>query len=155
MHNVADLSGGHRVPEPPDPIPNSEVKRCIADGSAGSPRVRVGHRQAFYFKARTVMSGHVPVMLLSSRFFLYEFGCLLVARVLSLISQPMLPRHVPAKFTGTALSSIAIPPMLLRQVYKLAVIVKDYEAYVTPPCSRQVYMYKERAFLCGLGFIRA
>ena len=32
--------------EPPDPIPNSEVKRCIADGSVGIPHVRVGHRQA-------------------------------------------------------------------------------------------------------------
>ena len=28
------------------PIPNSEVKRCIADGSVGFPHVRVGHRQA-------------------------------------------------------------------------------------------------------------
>ncbi|MFV1940127.1 hypothetical protein VPH49_04755, partial [Pseudomonas luteola] len=26
--------------------PNSEVKRCIADGSVGFPHVRVGHRQA-------------------------------------------------------------------------------------------------------------
>ena len=33
--------------EPPDPIPNSDVKRCIADGSVGCPHVRVGHRQAF------------------------------------------------------------------------------------------------------------
>ena len=32
--------------EPPDPMPNSEVKRHIADGSVGSPHVRVGHRQA-------------------------------------------------------------------------------------------------------------
>jgi hypothetical protein len=31
--------------EPPDPIPNSAVKRCIADGSVGFPHVRVGHRQ--------------------------------------------------------------------------------------------------------------
>ncbi len=30
---------------PPDPIPNSEVKRNRADGSVGSPHVRVGHRQ--------------------------------------------------------------------------------------------------------------
>ena len=27
-------------------MPNSEVKRCSADGSVGSPHVRVGHRQA-------------------------------------------------------------------------------------------------------------
>ena len=30
---------------PPDPIPNSEVKRRCADGSVGLPHVRVGHRQ--------------------------------------------------------------------------------------------------------------
>ena len=35
-----------REPEPPDPIPNSDVKRFIADGSVGFPHVRVGHRQA-------------------------------------------------------------------------------------------------------------
>ena len=32
--------------EPPDTIPNSEVKRFSADGSVGHPHVRVGHRQA-------------------------------------------------------------------------------------------------------------
>jgi hypothetical protein len=32
--------------EPPDPIPNSEVKPLSADGSVGFPHVRVGHRQA-------------------------------------------------------------------------------------------------------------
>ena len=36
---------------PPDPISNSEVKRASADGSAGLPCVRVGHRQAFDLKA--------------------------------------------------------------------------------------------------------
>ncbi len=36
--------------EPPDPIPNSEVKRHIADGSVGLPHVRVGHRQALNTK---------------------------------------------------------------------------------------------------------
>ena len=30
---------------PPDPIPNSEVKRSSADDSVGSPHVKVGHRQ--------------------------------------------------------------------------------------------------------------
>tara|TARA_Y100000814_G_scaffold247622_1_gene193386 strand:+ start:136 stop:363 length:228 start_codon:yes stop_codon:yes gene_type:complete len=34
---------------PPDPIPNSVVKRLSADGSLGFPHVRVGHRQAFLF----------------------------------------------------------------------------------------------------------
>ena len=36
-----------RAVEPPDSLPNSEVKRSLADGSVGSPHVRVGHRQAF------------------------------------------------------------------------------------------------------------
>ena len=31
------LPGGNRALAPPDPIPNSAVKRCIADGSAGVP----------------------------------------------------------------------------------------------------------------------
>ena len=37
--------GGDSAVEPPDTIPNSEVKRCNADGSVGHPHVRVGHRQ--------------------------------------------------------------------------------------------------------------
>ena len=43
---MKELPDGHRALEPPDTISNSEVKRCIADGSVGSPHVRVGHRQA-------------------------------------------------------------------------------------------------------------
>ena len=39
--------------EPPEPIPNSEVKRSRADGSVGSPHVRVGHRQALILKTLT------------------------------------------------------------------------------------------------------
>ena len=42
----AELLDDHRALEPPDPIPNSVVKRRIADGSVGFPHVRVGHRQA-------------------------------------------------------------------------------------------------------------
>ena len=34
---------------PPDPMPNSEVKRNCANGSVGIPHVRVGHRQASLF----------------------------------------------------------------------------------------------------------
>ena len=41
-----ELLDEDRALEPPDPIPNSEVKRRFADGSVGSPHVRVGHRQA-------------------------------------------------------------------------------------------------------------
>ena len=40
-----ELLDDHRALEPPDPIPNSAVKRRIADGSVGLPHVRVGHRQ--------------------------------------------------------------------------------------------------------------
>ena len=41
------MLGDHSELEPPDPIPNSVVKRFSADGSVGLPHVRVGHRQAF------------------------------------------------------------------------------------------------------------
>ena len=37
---------------PPDPIPNSEVKHCYADGSVGLPHVRVGHRQVVNIEPR-------------------------------------------------------------------------------------------------------
>ena len=47
---LTGLPDDHRALEPPDPFPNSEVKRCIADGSVGSPHVRVGHRQALNTK---------------------------------------------------------------------------------------------------------
>jgi hypothetical protein len=40
------LPGVHRAVEPPVPIPNTEVKRSIADDSVGSPHVKVGQRQA-------------------------------------------------------------------------------------------------------------
>ena len=41
-----NLLGDHSVVDPPDSMPNSEVKRNSADGSVGFPHVRVGHRQA-------------------------------------------------------------------------------------------------------------
>lgn len=44
-----NLLGDHSVLDPPDSIPNSEVKRNSVDGSVGSPHVRVEHRQAFNF----------------------------------------------------------------------------------------------------------
>ena len=47
----------HRALEPPDPIPNSVVKRCIADGSVGLPHVRVGHRQAPIPKPPSALAG--------------------------------------------------------------------------------------------------
>ena len=48
-----ELLDDHRALEPPDPIPNSVVKRRIADGSVGFPHVRVGHRQAPIRKPRS------------------------------------------------------------------------------------------------------
>ncbi len=43
-----NLFGDHSTLDPPDSIPNSEVKRSSADGSVGFPHVRVGHRQALF-----------------------------------------------------------------------------------------------------------
>jgi hypothetical protein len=40
------LSGDNSDAAPPDPIPNSEVKRISGDGSLGSPHARVAHCQA-------------------------------------------------------------------------------------------------------------
>ena len=47
--------GGHSGREPPDPIPNSEVKRVIADGSVGFPHVKVGHRQGFIYVSSEII----------------------------------------------------------------------------------------------------
>jgi hypothetical protein len=44
------LPGGNGKWEPPDPIPNSEVKLLSADDSVGSPHVKVGHCQALIQK---------------------------------------------------------------------------------------------------------
>ena len=44
--------GGNSKWEPPDPFPNSEVKTLSADGSVGSPHVRVGHRQDLIQRSR-------------------------------------------------------------------------------------------------------
>ena len=43
LHPV--LSGDNSDTDPPDSIPNSEVKRISGDGSVGFPHVRVAHRQ--------------------------------------------------------------------------------------------------------------
>ncbi len=37
------LPSGNSVVDPPDPMPNSEVKRNCADDSVGLPHVKVGH----------------------------------------------------------------------------------------------------------------
>ncbi len=43
--NKKNLSGGNSAVVPPDTMPNSEVKCRSADGSVGSPHVRVGSCQ--------------------------------------------------------------------------------------------------------------
>ena len=46
-HAFSTVFGGHKAVVRPDPIPNSDVKRSVADGSAGIACVRVGSRQIF------------------------------------------------------------------------------------------------------------
>ena len=43
--------------DPPDPMPNSVVKRNSADGSVGPPHVRVGHRQASNIESPLATTG--------------------------------------------------------------------------------------------------
>ena len=43
-------AGGHGEAVIPVPIPNTEVKRPIAEGSAGPARARVGRRRPFSFR---------------------------------------------------------------------------------------------------------
>ena len=55
--SITSFPGGNSELAPPDPIPNSEVKRFSADGSVGSPHVRVGHCQDLIpKKAPTIIS---------------------------------------------------------------------------------------------------
>ena len=53
---VTELPDDNSVREPPEPIPNSEVKPHSADGSVGFPHVRVGHCQALIQKTSLVKS---------------------------------------------------------------------------------------------------
>ncbi|HHF3500157.1 TPA: hypothetical protein ACPKB7_001752, partial [Haemophilus influenzae] len=46
---------------PPETIPNSEVKRCNADGSVGHPHVRVGHRQVTKYLSKLNKKQKNPV----------------------------------------------------------------------------------------------
>ncbi len=65
---ATSFPGGHSGREPPDPIPNSEVKTLCADGSLAVGQVRVGHRQdskanpptetsGGFFMSRCIISG--------------------------------------------------------------------------------------------------
>ena len=53
-----NLLGDHSIMDPPDPMPNSVVKRNSADGSVGSPHVRVGHRQALILHLLEIQASH-------------------------------------------------------------------------------------------------
>ena len=46
LNTQTELPDDNRDLEPPDPMPNSEVKQIIANGSVALRHVRVGHRQA-------------------------------------------------------------------------------------------------------------
>ena len=76
----ASLPGDNRALEPPDSIPNSEVKRRIADGSVGFPHVRVGHCQAFIKKGlsnRAALFFLHPIYLFPTR--IYREGPAVIA----------------------------------------------------------------------------
>ena len=47
------LPGGNSEREPPESIPNSEVKTLSADDSLGPPHAKVGHCQAFILSPRS------------------------------------------------------------------------------------------------------
>ena len=47
LGRATSLPGGYSEWVPPESIPNSEVKTLSADDSAGLPRVKVGHCQAY------------------------------------------------------------------------------------------------------------
>ena len=51
------LPGGNSEWEPPESIPNSEVKLLSADDSVGPPHVKVGHCQAYIRNPREAIRG--------------------------------------------------------------------------------------------------
>ncbi len=61
--NFKNLLGDHSDLDPPDSMPNSEVKRISADGSVGFPHVRVGHRQALNIVTRTTCNNIFSVLI--------------------------------------------------------------------------------------------
>jgi hypothetical protein len=58
------MLGDHSGVVPPDPIPNSEVKRASANGSV-HPHARVGHRQAPFEQHNAQPSGWALCFVLS------------------------------------------------------------------------------------------
>ena len=55
-----EFPGDDSYLEPPDPIPNSEVKQMRADDSVGFPHVKVGHRQVFIFTCNLNQRTFIP-----------------------------------------------------------------------------------------------
>ena len=96
------LPGGHSGVEPPDPIPNSDVKRSSADGSVGSPHVRVGHCQALTPKALIARSG-LFLWVLKSGSVLTEPGHGVTEAGIKSAIQPAIPR----RFTAPHVTKIA------------------------------------------------
>ena len=76
------MSGDNSDTVPPDPIPNSEVKRISGDGSVGFPHVRVAHRQTpirrkgyprgwpFFMSIESAPTSHNNILLLRYGFYL-------------------------------------------------------------------------------------
>ena len=83
------IFGGHKAVARPDPIPNSAVKRSLADGSACIACARVGCRQIFQQKAETARS--VSAFLLSRHAYSAgEFAMITVGSIFAFIdSGPM------------------------------------------------------------------
>ena len=50
------FAGDHGGAVIPVPIPNTEVKGSIAEGSASPGRARVGRRQLFYFQGQSSLT---------------------------------------------------------------------------------------------------
>ena len=100
--------GGNSEREPPDPIPNSEVKTLSADGSVGSPHVRVGHRQDLIRESRIQLGTAFSFVGETPRLFLLVWGprCARVRPLAGRLSTPIpcLTKDRRAIALGEALS---------------------------------------------------
>jgi hypothetical protein len=66
--DLSGLPGGNSEREPPDPIPNSEVKTFCADGSVAASHARVGHCQVSHAKAPMLVRASGPFFFVPSIF---------------------------------------------------------------------------------------
>src|ERR1700722_18319811 len=91
------LPGGNSEREPPDPIPNSEVKTFCADGSVAASHARVGHCQAPHAKA--------PMLIrVSGPFFVCERDSSRLHR--SIASRPVIPAAQRRSYVLTAVGRV-------------------------------------------------